>query len=250
MAAARSGASVCGMATADAMLAVFGNLSRFHLEHDKFYAEAPLHDAAALQRASRTLQALAEHWQAATPVEHPPPSPFAGATDLNDDRATETSGVLFMESGEAPAEINRLKRELETSAANAEETGRWLSAAMEAAWGVAEGLLEVPELADLLGERHSIIASDWQNAGLLLLIAHQLRRAVAILDRVDFTAAGLRADLGGERRASDYVFSAAELIDQAADLTAQGATLVHRNERKWRVFNARIRMLLEGSGEG
>ncbi len=220
--------------------AVLANLSHFHREHEKFYAESPLHDAAAWQRASRTLKALAEHWRTATPRAAPVPSPFAGAPDLNEERAIETSGVLFMESGEPPAEIVRIQRELETAAANAEAVGSWLAAAMEASWAVAEGLLEMPELADLLGERHSIIANDWQSASLLQLIGRQLRRALAVLERVDFSAAALREDLAGERRAVDYLFSASELIDQAADLTVRSATLVHQNERRWRVFNARV----------
>jgi hypothetical protein len=36
------------------------NPFRFHREHEKFYAEAPLEQAASLQRASRTLKTLAE----------------------------------------------------------------------------------------------------------------------------------------------------------------------------------------------
>jgi hypothetical protein len=235
------------MATS-ALLGVIANLSRFHREHEKFYAEAPLHDAAALQRASRTLKALAEHWQSATPAEAATPIPFAGAPDLNDDRAIETTGVLFMESGEPPAEILRLRRQLRSGAEDAEETGEWLAGAMEAAWNMAEALLDVPELADLLGERHKIIVNDWHNALLLALVAHLLRRADEILGRLDFTAAGARADLSGERRAPAYLFSAAELIDEAADLAAQSAVLVHRNERPWRVFHERVERLRDATG--
>ena len=111
---------------------------------------------------------------------------------------------------------------------------------MQAAWEVAAELLRFPELADLLGERHAIIAADWQSATTLQLLARQLRRAVAILDRVDFTAAGLRADLAGDRSTPAYVFSAAEFLDQAADLTLRSATLVRGNERRWRVFHDRV----------
>jgi hypothetical protein len=59
--------------------------------------------------------------------------------------------------------------------------------------------------------------------------------------------AALREDMAGPRNAPAYLFSAAELIDQAADLTAQGAVLVHHNERKWRVFSERVEQIL-GSG--
>jgi hypothetical protein len=227
-----------------ALLAVFENLSRNHHEHEKYYSESPLHDAASLQRTSRALKALAEHWERAEPGASPTPSPFAGADDLNDQRAIETNGILFMESGEAPAEIQRIQRELPAKADSLEGTGKWLSNAMDATWGTAAQLLRFPELADLLAERHRIIANDWESAGLQLIVARQLRRANDILATVDFSTAALRANLAGDRHAVDYVFSAAELIDQAADLTTRSATLVHDNERRWRVFHRRVEKLL------
>lgn len=223
------------------------NLARYHREHEKYYAQAPLRQALELQGTSDTLKALAERWRTAAPLESPPPSPYAGATDLNDPRAIEASGVLFMEDGRVPAEIERIRRELETAARDAQQTGEWLSSAMDAAWGVAEALLQFPALADLLGERHSIIAHDMQNSSMLLLIARQLNRAGDILERVDFTPPALREDMAGGRIVPAYVFSAAELIDQAADLAAESAVLVHRNERKWRVFSERL-LSIESSG--
>ena len=81
----------------DGLLAVARNLSQYHREHEKYYFEAPLTDAIAPQRTARTLIALAERWTSAEPAAAPAASPFAGAPDLNDDRAIETSGVLFME---------------------------------------------------------------------------------------------------------------------------------------------------------
>lgn len=75
----------------DPLLQAVANLSRYHREHEKFYAESPLHDAVALQRASRALKALAERWEVAERDDAPAPSPFAGARDLNDDRAIEAS---------------------------------------------------------------------------------------------------------------------------------------------------------------
>ncbi len=114
---------------------------------------------------------------------------------------------------------------------------------MEASWGIAEALLAYPEPADLLGERHRIIGNDWQNASTSLLSARYLRRAVAILGRVDFTPAALRADLRGARTAPGYLYSAAELINHAADLSAASAILVHDNERRWRVFHDRVEQI-------
>jgi len=82
--------------------------------------------------AARTLIALAERWGSAEPAAAPAPSPFAGAPDRNDERAIETSGVLFMEGEGEPAEITRLEAELGTIAASSEQSGSWLAAAMEA----------------------------------------------------------------------------------------------------------------------
>ncbi len=56
---------------------------------------------------------------------------------------------------------------------------------MESSWVEAELLLDIPELADVLGERHRIIANDWQAALLSGLVAKLLRRADDLLDRVE-----------------------------------------------------------------
>jgi hypothetical protein len=227
----------------DPLMEAVRNLSHFHREHEKHYSAEPLETALRLQRFSRTLKALAERWRTAEPSEHPAPSPFAGAEDLNDERAIEETGVLFMEGEGEPAEIGTMKAELETTAAAAERAGEWLANAMEASWGVAEALLQYPELADLLGERHRIIANNWQAAGIEQLVSRLLRRSVTILERVDFSPAALRTDLAGKREAVGYLFSAAELIDRAADLETEFSVLVHEDERRWRVFHERVDQL-------
>jgi hypothetical protein len=231
-------------AGSDGLLAVARNLSQYHREHEKYYSEAPLTDAIALQRTARTLIALAERWTCAEPAAAPAPSPFAGTPDLNDDRAIETSGVLFMEGGGEPAEITRIKSELQTIAASSEQSGSWLAAAMEASWAMAEALLSYPQLADLLAERHKIIGNNWQNASTAQLVARYLRRAVSIMERVDFTPAALRQDLAGARSAPSYLYSAAELINHAADLSAASSVLTHEDERRWRIFHERLEQII------
>jgi hypothetical protein len=230
-------------ADGDELLAIVNNLSRYHREHEKYYSEAPLADAIALQRAARTLIALAERWTSVEPVAQPAASPFAGAPDLNDDRAIETSGVLFMEGEDEPAEITRIKSELQTIAASSEQSGSWLAAAMEASWGMAEALLAYPQLADLLGERHRIIGNNWQNSATAQLVARYLRRAIAVMERVDFSPAALRTDLAGARSAPGYLYAAAELINHAADLSAASSVLTHENERRWRIFHQRVEQI-------
>lgn len=219
------------------------NLSRFHREHEKFYAQEPLEQAVRLHRHSRSLKALADCWQTAQPVQPAFANRYAGCEDLNDKAAIGGSGILFLEGEGEPVEIARLKRELLTAAADFAATGTWLAEAMEASWLTAEALIAMPPLADLLGERHRIIANDWQAAAIGKLVAKLLERAEKILSQIDFTPASLRADLGAARNAVGYLFAAAELIDRAADLVAESAALVHDNERRWRVFRERVQAL-------
>ena len=230
--------------TQSRLLHAIVNLSTFHREHEKFYASAPREQAVVLQRHARTLQALADKWTAVEPESPSPFSPFEGATDLNDRAALQLDGVLFMEGEGEPAEIAKLKRELRSTAADMLGTGEWLAAAMAASWEMGAALLDIVELADLLGERHRIIANDWQAAGMSMLTGRLLERAADILDRVDFTPAVLRGDIAGAGTASRRLYSAAELIGRAADLLSDSAGLVHENERRWRIFRARVRELV------
>jgi hypothetical protein len=173
-----------------------------------------------------------------------PGQPFAGAADLNPPGLAAESGVLFTEGEGEPAEIKRLRRDLQTLADDVEQTGGWLAPAMEQAWGVAGAVAAYPELADLLGERHRIIANDWQSAGLQTLVGRLVRRGLDLVAKVDFSPEALRSDLMRERRSAAYLYSASELIDRAADLIVESATLVHDNERRWRVFAQRVNELL------
>ena len=229
------------------LLETIGNLAAFHREHEKFYSQAPLRQAIEAQAASRVLKALADRWSDAVPAEHPAASPFAGARDLNPPGLAAEEGVLFMEGEGEPSEIKRLRRDLDTLAGDFEEIGAWMTEAMEKSWQVAGALAEYPVLADLLGERHRIIANDWQSAAEQTLIARLLRRALDFIGRVDFTPQALRADLAGDRRSPAYLYSASELIDRAADLIVESSTLVHENERRWRVFGKRVAALLAGA---
>lgn len=225
------------------LLEVIANLAKFHREHERFYSQAPLGNAQEVQGFSRALKALASHWSEVEPSAHASPNPFAGAEDLNPPGLISESGVLFMEGGEEPAEIAQMKRELGTLAGDMEGIGHWLSQAMEQSWGIAGALAQYPQLADVLGERHRIIANDWLSADMQVLISRLLRRASELLEAIDFSAAAVRADLAGERRYSPLLYSTSELLDRAADLMAESAALVHDNDRRWRVFGDRVRSL-------
>jgi hypothetical protein len=216
------------------------NLSRFHREHEKFYASSPREKAVTLQRHARVLHALADRWTNVAVSTAPPLSPYAGAVDLNDPAALQLEGVLFMEGEGEPAELTHLIRDLRTTAEDYSGTGDWLANAMQASWDIAAALVDVPDLEDVLGDRHRIIVNDWLAADMSVLIARLLSRAADILDSIDFTPAALRSDLAGPRRAAGLVHSAAELLNRAADLCSDSAGLVNDNERRWRTFRQRV----------
>ena len=66
-------------------------------------------------------------------------------------------------------------------------------------------------LADLLGERHRIIANDWQAAHMNTLTSRLPDRAADILEQIDFTHKALRDDLVGQKISPGRLYSAAEL---------------------------------------
>jgi hypothetical protein len=142
-----------------------------------------------------------------------------GCEDLNETAAIQHSGVLFLEGEGEPAEITRLKRDLRSMAEDFGETGQWLAEAMQAAWQAALPLLQVPPLASVLGERHRIMVNDWQAAQQTSLIATVLKRALEILERVDFAPPASCTDLAGPRIFPEYLYAASELINRAKERT-------------------------------
>jgi hypothetical protein len=226
------------------------NMTASHREHEKFYSVSPREQAVVLQRHSRTLHALADQWSTAAPSARKPFSPYEGASDLNADAATQLDGVLFMEGDTEPGEIKRLKRDLREYGVDAANAGLWLATAMTSSWALAAALLDIDGLADLLGERHRIIANNWQAASLMTLASHVLERAAATLDYVDFTPSAVRTDLAGPGVSVHRLYSAAEMVDHAADLLSDFAGLVHDNERRWRVVHRRVAALLGDARDG
>ena len=222
------------------LLTAMLNMTAFHREHEKFYSTAPREQAVTLQRHSRTLQALADQWTITAPSTTPAFSPYEGAPDLNAAAAVQLDGVLFMEGEDEPGEIRHLQRDLRTFAEDAAGAGEWLATAMQSSWDLAVVLLDIDELADMLGERHRIIANNWQGASMMSLAARILERAADLLDRVNFAPAAVRADIADQHTSARRLYSAAEMIDHAADLFSEFAGIVHDNERRWRVFRARV----------
>jgi hypothetical protein len=236
---------VSGPAGSNPLLEAALNLAKFHKQHERFYASSPLESALRLMRHARALLALADRWTTVEPTDHRGMSPFEGAEDLNSEAATALGGVLFMEGEGRPAEISAMIGELRAEAESFAGAGEWLGNAMAASWKMAAAMLEFDELADVMGERHRIIANDWLAAHMQSLLAVLLARAAEMLERIDLTPAGLRADLGGARVAPHRIYAAAEVLSRAADLCCESAQLVHDNERRWRVSRERTEQLVQ-----
>src|SRR3954466_13806554 len=117
------------------------NLADFHREHEKFYAAGPREQAVVLQRHAGTLHEVADR------------------------AAAELDGVLFLEGQGEPAGLAALRLEVRAFGQEAVATGEWMTKAMASSWSAAGAILEIAALDDLLGERHRIIANDWQAAG-------------------------------------------------------------------------------------
>ena len=156
----------------------------------------------------------------------------------------QLDGILFMEGSGEPTEIVRLNATSGSCRMTPRRRVSRLEAAMEASWAAAASLLDIRELADVLGERHRIIANDWQAALLSSLVAQLLRRAVEILDRVEFDPVSLRKDLAGDNVSARLLYGAAEIVGHAADVLSDSAGLDADNERRWRVFRGRVRELV------
>lgn len=226
------------------------NLSKFHRDHEKFYSSAPREQAVVLQRHARTLQALADRWASVQPSHRTVLSRYEAAEDLNAPDAIQLDGVLFLEGEGRPAEITLLIRDLRSCADDALASGEWLATAMKASWEMAAALLPIDGLADVLGERHRIIANDWQAADMTVLAGRILLRAAEMLEAIDFTPAALRADLAVERVSAKRLYSIAEMIDHAAELCSAAAGAELDSERRWRVFRACVQQVASRHGAG
>ena len=223
----------------NAALEAILNMSKFHREHEKFYAKSPLKDAIRLQEASVLLKTLADRWIHVEPAAASQGSPYRGCEDLNEKGDIAHTGVRFLEAEGEPNEIRQLKRGLRGLADDYTEGGEYLVRAMESSWESAKPLLENPALADVLGERHRIIMNDEHAAHTYIMVARQIRRSLDILDCLDLSSGGVRKDLAGLRSYPAYLYSASELMDHAADNLGECAALLQDNEKRWRVWRER-----------
>ncbi len=224
------------------------NMSKFHREHEKFYAKNPFKDAIRLQEASLVLKTLADRWTRVEPDAAAVGNPYRGCEDLNEKGDIAHTGVLFLEADGEPNEIRQLKRGLLGLADDYAEGGEWLVKAMESSWESAKPLAQNPALADVLGERHRIIINDEHAAHTYIMAARQVRRSMDVLDRLDLSSGGVRKDLAGPRSYPAYLYSASELLDHAADDLGECARLLQDNEKRWRVWRGRVEQVAQKMG--
>jgi hypothetical protein len=238
------------MSNKQEFMKIIENLSRFHREHEKFYAKQPLEQAIDIQEFSLLLKTLADKWSEVEPKKMGGTNPFMGSEDLNKLSTIQYNGLLFMEGEGEPVELKRYIRDTKTLADDFMETGTWLSSAMEQSWKSAIPLIKISPFASVLGERHRIILNDWQAAKLSQLVAELIYRSIEILESLEFTKDAIHKDLAGSKFYPEYLYSATELLDRAADLASQSAVLVHDNERRWRVFRKKLFQVSQSNNPG
>jgi len=192
------------------------DLTRCQHDHERYYISAPRERAAVLQRHAHALLELAGRPSTSTPAE-------------------------------ASTAFEALKRDLWLIGDAAEENGAWLEAAMETSWDAATSLIALDELADVIGERHRIIANDWQAALLDGLAAKLLRRAVEILASVELDPVESRYRTETTASAS-RLKSAAAIIGRAASLLDDAAELGDDNEWRWSLVRSHVRNLVGAHG--
>ena len=114
---------------------------------------------------------------------------------------------------------------------------------MQSSWDVAAVLFDIDELADLLGERHRIIANNWQGASMMTLAGTDPRLAPPTSRPRRLQPRRVARRPRRPNALARRLYSAAEMIDHAADLFSDFAGIVHDNERRWRVFRRRVEQM-------
>ena len=170
------------------------NLTKFHREHEKFYASSPASSPSCCNvthgacRRSRTSGRRANRRRG-------PPQPLRGRGGPQQPGGAPARRRA-LHGGRGPSDGDHPSHPGPAHHGRGPARHReWLARAMESSWDVAAALVGIDGLADVLGERHRIIANDWQAATMNTVMSRLLDRAADILDRVDFAPAALRADL-------------------------------------------------------
>jgi hypothetical protein len=211
-------------------------VARAHRRHERFYAMEGLEVAAALRRDANALRALADRWLEeptdAAPAIDDPRFRAAGCADLNADAATASTGILFMEGEQEPAELAALKRKLSAFAAEQAEISKWLLDMMEHAWG-REAILLRPGTATAGFRRHLTVTRTALTAGKLGVSARLAGAAQAALSAQDFRPAAIRADRHG---AAEMARTAAWLLDAATAVLAEQASQLGYSDADWTAY--------------
>ena len=176
----------------DSLLETIEDLSRFQLEHGKFYAQQPREQAVALQRHSRALCALADRWARvdATPLNAQ--NPYEGPKTSTPQKQFSSNGIL-VRGRRRGADRNHANQDGFPRRSSRFDQRQHLVGSGDGEKLVCNhGLLTYPQVADLLGDHHRIIANEWQAASMSSLAGRVLDRAVDLLDGIDFTQAALR----------------------------------------------------------
>jgi len=201
-------------------------------------AHWPLDGAMHIQIAAHVLRGMAEPWRGVAQVERTP-SWRVGCIDIN----TPPSGVPNAAMAQGPAafstELRAQKRALQALADDFATVSAWLCGAAGASWDAARAARKRRGPSVPMAESHRVIAKDWLAADMNALISGVLRRAVAVLDRLDLNP-DTGVDLAGQRASARQLCLAAELLDRAVSLCCDAALFVEDYDQRWNQIQGRV----------
>ena len=215
-------------------------LTKFHREHEKFYASSPREFAVTLQRHARTLLALADQWSTTVASTRAVLSPYEGAEDLDSPAALQLDGVLFLEGEGRPGEIGQLIRDLRTPPRT--EGHRRVAGESDGVLLGGRGCTD----RDRRTGRHARRAAP-DHCQRLASGRHEKRGPPGAGPPTSWsTSTSPQPRCGRPRRrpSLDRPSLSAARWSPRADLCSESTGLVHDNERRWRTFRLRVDQVL------
>lgn len=203
-------------------------------------AHWPLNCVARIQNSSYALRVVSERlaWAGSLPIAAL--SNQTGCIDVAASASDPLNEGVLLRVAALSAEIQTHKLALRTLADDLTKVSGWLARASGSSWDAAKAVRQKLGLAGVLGDDQRVIAKDWLAADMNALLGTLLRRAVAVLDRVDLSPAAIRVDVAGQRSYTLLVQLAAEMLERAAALATQSALFMEDFDKRWYLLRQQI----------
>ena len=193
----------------------------------------PLNAAVQLQAASATVRSVLDVWERAAEHARAARIRQAGCLDLAVAEGDPQLDILLLHAALLPDKAHALTLALHALAADFEKISAWLIRSGQSTCNGKKAADEAYARLAVMRDDHRVIARDWLAADMNALIAWMLRRAVRVLERMDFAHVEIASDLLGARAYQAPITSVAALLDQAGVLAHEAAAFVDNFDRQW-----------------